>query len=38
VFDFSETKDITEKDIEVIKSKFPEDFESALGLSFLDVR
>lgn len=38
VFDFSETKNITEEDIEVIKSKFPKDFESTLGLSFLDVR
>ena len=38
VFDFSETKDVTEDDIEVIKSKFPEDFKNVLGLNFLDVR
>ena len=37
-FDFSNTTDVTEEDIEVIKSKFPNDFKNTLGLSFLDVR
>ena len=37
-FDFSKTTDVTEEDIEVIKSKFPNDFKITLGLSFLDVR
>ena len=37
-FDFSKTTDVTEEDIEVIKSKFPNDFKNTLGLSFLDVR
>lgn len=37
-FDFSNTTDVTEEDIEVIKSKFPEDFKNVLGLNFLDVR
>ena len=37
-FDFSNTTDVTEEDIEVIKSKFPNDFKITLGLSFLDVR
>ena len=38
VFDFSDTKDITEEDIEIVKTKFPEDFKNILGLNFLDVR
>ena len=37
-FDFSDTQGVTEEDIEVIKSKFPEDFKKGLGLNFLDVR
>ncbi len=37
-FDFSNTTDVTEEDIEEIKSKFPDDFKNTLGLSFLDVR
>ena len=37
-FDFSNTTDVTEEDIDVIKSKFPEDFKNVLGLNFLDVR
>ena len=38
VFDFSDTKDVTEEDIEIIKGKFPEEFQKVLGLNFLDVR
>jgi len=38
VFDFSETTDVTTDDIELIKNKFPDDFQKVLGLNFIDVR